>query len=62
MNVTMPRLSGTTAPTSQTVSLDFRNNQIYGVRITCVFPSPCTTPAPRRGARAWAAPPRFARR
>jgi len=43
VNVTMPRLTGTTAPTSQTVSLDFRNNLIYGVRISCVFPSPCTS-------------------
>jgi len=47
VNVTMPRLTGTTAPASQTVSLDFRNNLIYGVRLSCVFPSPCTsTPAP----------------
>ena len=43
VNVTMPRLTGTTAPTSQTVSLDFRNNLIWGVRISCVFPSPCTS-------------------
>jgi len=42
VNVTMPRQTGTTSPSSQTVSLDFRNNLIYGVRISCVFPSPCT--------------------
>ena len=44
VNVTMPRLTGTTAPASQTVSLDFRNNLVYGVRLTCAFPSPCTGP------------------
>ena len=44
VNVTMPRLSGTTAPASQTFSLDFRNNLIFGARLTCVFPSPCTGP------------------
>jgi hypothetical protein len=44
VNVTMPRLSGTTAPASQTVSLDFRNNLIFGVRLSCVYPSPCTGP------------------
>ncbi len=55
VNVTMPRLSGTTAPASQTVSLDFRNNLIYGVRLTCVFPSPCTStsaPPARPGSQA----------
>jgi len=47
VNVTMPRLAGTTAPASQTVSVDFRNNLIFGARLTCVFPSPCTSsPAP----------------
>ena len=49
VNVTMPRLTGTTAPTSQTVSLDFRNNLIFGVRISCVYPSPCTS----TGAPVW---------
>ncbi|HXY20149.1 MAG TPA: hypothetical protein VEH83_09165 [Gemmatimonadales bacterium] len=43
VNVTMPRLQGTTAPTSQTVSLDFRNNLVFGARLSCVFPSPCTS-------------------
>jgi len=49
VSVTMPRLTGTTAPTSQTVSLDFRNNLIFGVRISCVYPSPCTS----TGAPVW---------
>ena len=46
VNLTMPRQTGTTAPSSQTINLDFRNNLIWGVRITCAFPSPCTGAAP----------------
>lgn len=46
VNLTLPRLSGTTAPATQTINLDFRSSWILGVRITCVFPSPCTGPSP----------------
>ena len=42
VNLTMPRVSGTTSPSSQTVNFDFRTATITGTRIVCVFPSPCT--------------------
>ncbi|HXY20150.1 MAG TPA: hypothetical protein VEH83_09170 [Gemmatimonadales bacterium] len=45
VNLTMPRLTGATAPTTQTVNFDFRTAVITGARIVCVFPSPCTGPA-----------------
>jgi hypothetical protein len=43
VSVTMPRLSGTTAPATQTISFDFRSARITGYRFTCIFPSPCTS-------------------
>lgn len=42
VNLTMPRVSGTTSPATQTVNFDFRTARISGTRIVCVFPSPCT--------------------
>ncbi|HXY69889.1 MAG TPA: hypothetical protein VEH62_10610 [Gemmatimonadales bacterium] len=51
VNLTMPRKTGTTAPATQVFSLDFRNNLIFGVRLSCVYPSPCTSTGapPARG-------------
>jgi hypothetical protein len=43
VTLTMPRLAGTTAPATQTINFDFRTARISGSRITCVFPTPCTS-------------------
>ncbi len=42
VNLTMPRKTGTTSPSTQTVNFDFRTANITGTRVVCVFPSPCT--------------------
>jgi len=43
VTLTMPRVTGTTAPATQTINFDFRTVRIQGSRITCVFPTPCTS-------------------
>jgi hypothetical protein len=43
VTLTMPRVTGTTAPATQTINFDFRTARISGSRITCVFPTPCTS-------------------
>jgi hypothetical protein len=42
VNLTMPRVTGTTSPATQTINFDFRTARITGTRIVCVFPTPCT--------------------
>jgi len=49
-SVRMDRQSGTGTPVTQYASLS--TNFTFGVRLTCVFPSPCTTNALRMALRA----------
>jgi len=42
VTLSMPRVTGSTSPTTQTINFDFRTARITGARIVCVFPSPCT--------------------
>ena len=56
LNSNFVRDSGTEAPSSFTVSYDYRDTGLPAVEIVCVFPTPCTTNALRQLSLRWRQP------